>query len=331
VLRAIAGYEGATSHYICGATHERRSHDLARLRGLDVGSHGYVHHTYCDFDQNLRNIRRGIDVLKGAGLTPQGFVAPHGRFNRPLLAALSELGATHSSEFGLAYDDWPFFAAGSNVLQVPIHPVCLGIFLEAASPGCAATAAAAAATHFQRAATARWNAAEPMFFYGHPDGRLGRYPHVLRETLAGVAGMPRTWRTTLSEFAAWWRARDRVRWQAVQEGDSIAIRVEGDASPYPLAIECWRGGRVACVGLASPVTQFSPAALSWETRPDWTPLPSKPVRRPGGLKARVLRYIDWEHETPVEDIHARNWRGWVKRSLRRIRDGRGASPREQTV
>ncbi len=77
------------------------------LRGFDVGSHGYRHHTYHFAKDNLANVRRGIGVLRQAGLEPSGYAAPHGRFNRGLLAGLEELGVTHSSEFALAYDELP--------------------------------------------------------------------------------------------------------------------------------------------------------------------------------------------------------------------------------
>src|SRR5207244_3181934 len=108
---------------VCGSTHESQPEALARLRGGDVGSHGYWHHTYADADDNLRNVARGIEVLRAAGIEPSGFVAPHGRFNGGLLDALQRLGVTHSSEFALAYDDWPFFPRGSSLLQIPVHPV----------------------------------------------------------------------------------------------------------------------------------------------------------------------------------------------------------------
>ena len=57
---------------VCGSTHEDQREALARLRGMDVGSHGYWHHTYVHAADNLRNIARGIDVLRAAGIEPSG-------------------------------------------------------------------------------------------------------------------------------------------------------------------------------------------------------------------------------------------------------------------
>jgi hypothetical protein len=41
--------------------------------------------------------------------------------------------------------------------------------------------------------------------------------------------------------------------------------------------------------------------------------------RPYGLRAHILRMIDWEKETPVDEIAGGDWKHWVKRTLRRWR------------
>lgn len=133
LLQGIAGNEHATSHFVCVAAHEPHPEAVARMRGLDVGTQGYLRHSYQDNDDNLRNIRRGIEGLQKLGVEPVGFAAPHGRFSRGTLTALESLGVTHSSEVGLAHDELPFFPGGGQVLQIPVHPVTLGLFLESAA------------------------------------------------------------------------------------------------------------------------------------------------------------------------------------------------------
>ena len=122
--------------------------------------------------------------MRAAGIEPVGFAAPHGRFNGGLHAALESLGVSHSSEFGLAYDDLPFFPYEGRVLQIPVHPICLGVFLEAHNeatcpPWTPADAAQLALSHFERMIDEKRLAGEPIFLYGHPEGRLGRFPHLL--------------------------------------------------------------------------------------------------------------------------------------------------------
>ena len=61
------------------------------------------------------------------------------RAARPLAPSLDEqledLGYLYSSDFQIGYDDLPFYPwrgdRFSRVLQIPVHPVCEGLFLEA--------------------------------------------------------------------------------------------------------------------------------------------------------------------------------------------------------
>ena len=324
MLDAMRGREGSFSHYVCGASYESQPDALDRLRGRDVGSHGYWRHTYLDATENLRNVRRGIDVLRAAGIEPIGFAAPHGRYNRGLNSALAVLGVTHSSEFGLAYDDVPFFPSGSDVLQIPFHPIGLGIFLDAASQtrtqGIPTELAAAdiASAHFQRIVHAKYQAGEPIFLYGHPTRRLGRYPHVVGDVFRVVSDFAALWHTTLAEFARWWRARAEVSLRVVREDRQIVCHVLRQPAGYRCAIEFFRGEHVAPMPLDDAVIRFTPEALAYQARRPQAMLRPVRVDRPEGLRGSVLRYFDWERVTPVDEINAGWWRGWVKRTLRRI-------------
>jgi hypothetical protein len=322
LFRAIAGREQATSHYVCGATHAAWPEAVQRLRGLDVGSHGYWHHVYLDQAENHQNVRRGIEFLRQAGIEPSGFVAPHGRFNRGLLTALESLGVTHSSEFGLAYDELPFFPCGGSVLQIPVHPVCLGLFIDLLKTRVeprAAEVVRTATDHLLQVAEAKYRAGEPVFLYCHPTRRLGRYPQVVSEVLDCIAGFGAIWQTTLTQFASWWRARARIRLQLHRAGAEYRLSAEDLSPDWPVGVELWRGEHVALMPLASEGCRFSPDALAWQTRP-LADLP-QPVRvdAPHSLKRRMLRYVDWERVTPTDEIATNTFRGWAKRTLRRLR------------
>ena len=324
VLDAIAGHERATTHFICASTHQHQPAALQRLRGCDVGSHGFRHHTYAGFSENRLNISRGIESLRRLGLEPTGFAAPHGRYHPALAAAMSSLGITHSSEFSAAYDDLPYQPAGSVVLQMPIHPVCLGIVLEAVekeSPGNSLRrdeAAEAVADYFIATAEAKRAAGELIFLYGHPDGRLGRYPHVLRRLLAVVAEWSDVWQTSLNEFHHWWRARSTAKFR-VTSTDAGRYQVHASALPtaYPCGLQWVRDEGVASLPLTAEPQSLVPAQHCF------TPLQRddlpRPIRCefPRGWKDRLRRVLDWEYVTPVDEIDVSRWRGRVKRSLRR--------------
>jgi peptidoglycan/xylan/chitin deacetylase (PgdA/CDA1 family) len=327
-LEAVAGHEGATSHFVSGAAYEDAGEALARLRGLDVGSHGYRHHTYRTAEENLNNIGRGIEVLRGAGIEPSGFAAPHGRFHRQLLLALETLGITHSSEFGFAYDEVPVFLSASNLLQIPVHPVCLGLFLEAArrrgprssGPADAEIGAAVdrAIHYFDEAIRARYHSGEPALLYGHPTGRLGRHPQVVRRVFEVARACGALWKTTFSEMSRWWRARAQVRMTVSRYHDEYVLVVRRMAPGYRVGIEYFRARHVASVPLDRHVVRFSPSALGYERRGETPSVRPVRIDRPQGLRGRIRRLIDWERVTPIEEIAADGWRNWAKRSLRRL-------------
>lgn len=324
-LAAAEGYEDSISHYVCAATHAQHPEAIARLKGRHVGSHGYWHHTYAEASENAVNIGRGIEALRVAGIEPLGFVAPHGRFNRGLLEALQSLGIDHSSEFGLAYDELPFFPGDGRAVQLPVHPICLGICLEAARErpelGLGDDEAAdVALAHFQQIAEEKHRAGEPVFLYGHPEGRLGRYPRVLRETLAAVARYRDVWRTTLADFAAWWRARRRVTLEVFEYAGQLTVRAGQMAPGYLCALEYSCGPDMARLPLDGPLVSFSATVPILRTaRPAPRTYPA-PFDQPDDFRVSLRRYLDWERVTPLEEISTRTWRGWAKQTLRRIKD-----------
>ena len=325
-LGALADHEHATSHFINGAAFEPHRGALRRICGLDVGSHGYWHHTYKTLDENVRNIRRGIETLRSAAIEPSGFAAPLGRFNGQLLGALKKLGVAHSSEFALAYDELPFFPGAGDLLQIPIHPVCLGLFLDAAREARLQSAAEIdrvvdlAGDHFNRVIRSKYGLGEPIFLYGHPTGRLGRYPRAMHRIFDTVSQLGAVWETTLSEFAHWWRVRAGVRLTATRERNRFVVRIHRQPDEYPLGIEFCRGEHVALLPMRGRVVRFTPSTLAYEKRigrPEFQPVR---IDRPEGLKGRVRRLIDWERVTPVEEIDSSNLRNWVKRTLRKMWD-----------
>jgi hypothetical protein len=328
VLTALRGWEGAASHYVCGSTHEGQTEVLARLRGMDIGSHGYWHHTYVHASDNARNIARGIEVLRAAGIEPAGFVAPHGRFNAGLLRTLQRLGITHSSEFGLAYDELPFFPGNSSVLQIPVHPVSLGAILEAARRQSPAgdeehcyvdRAVAAAGEHFRVTARSKYAAGEPIFFYCHPNGRLGRYPQVLRAVLEEVAGYPALWKTSYTLFAAWWRQRADLAIEVEVADGGYSIAVDRLPAGFVPVVEWWQGNRVAALPLQAPRTHISPLALSYTERRAPVPSPAQAVPAPLGWRRALVRSLDWERVTPPNEIRVRSPHTFVKKTLRYLR------------
>ncbi|MFO0956202.1 MAG: hypothetical protein U0800_01910 [Isosphaeraceae bacterium] len=316
--RARRPLNDCTTHFACTAAYGPLADVLDDLRGLDTQSHGHHHHVYRDPAQNLANLRRADAILRSRGFEPTGFAGPGGRWNRGLGLAVEELGYGYSSEFQTGYDDWPFFpwlgARFSTALQLPIHPVCEGIFLEAGLRD-----PSRIAEYLAGVLQAHVASGTPAFLYGHPEGRLGRYPSILARLAKEVAALDGIWRVTLTEFARWWRWRDGRSWSLVAREPGWVEAVCDDWDPaYPLAVEIARGGHSATIPIRSARTAIRLDALAYERRQWRADLPAPLLEKaPLSLRGAVRRAIDWELVTPLEELPSQTWADRLKCRLRR--------------
>jgi len=311
-----------TTHFVSTHAYGRNPAVLGDLRGLDTQSHGHFHVVYRDPDANRSNLERAHDLLVDSGIAPSGFAAPGGRWNRGLDRAIEDLGYEYSSDFHLGFDDLPFFPwlgrRFSRVLQVPIHPICEGLFVEA---GAVADDGRKVGEHLARAVRAKIEAGEPAFVYGHPERRLGRFPWVLGAIASEIAGEGLLWRVTLTEFAHWWRWRAERRWSVVPKGQGrFEVQFDEWDARYPLALEIHRAGRVASLPIAGPCMPLALDSLAYERLPSRPDLPGpRPLRGPRGLRAAVRAALDWETVTPIDELPDRTLAARLKIGLRRWR------------
>ena len=313
--------DDCSTHFVSTAAYGQLPGVLADLRRVDAQSHGHFHHVYRDRASNRRNLERAHACLVDAGFpSPVGFAGPHGRWNPGLDETLETLGYLYSSDFQLGYDDRPFYPwrgdRFSRVLQVPVHPLCEGAFFEAGGD------ARAVADHLVAAVRLAIGACEPAFVYGHPEARLGRHPAIVAALAEAVAGDRLVWRTTLTDFARWWRWRLDRRWSMTVAGDGrVAIQLDRAEQRHPLAIEVVREDQVATVPIATPSVRFPLAALTYERRSVRVDHPEPTaIRPPRGLKSALRAAIDWEKVTPTAEIATNSVAGKIKRGLRRLQE-----------
>lgn len=307
------------THFVSTQAYQDHPEILADLSRYDTQSHGHYHFVYRDPESNLRNLERADSILRNHGVEVVGFAAPHGRWNRGLDEALETLGYEYSSDFQLGYDDLPFFPwkgdRFSRLLQVPIHPVCEGLFLDAG-----ARDGHLVGDYLARVVREKIDREELAIVYGHPERRLGRMPEVLVGIHRVVADHPLVWRTTLTQLARWWLWRATRRFLVVARSDRrVEVQFDEWDQAYEVALEIQRG-RFACrLPVRKPCMELSLDDLVFERRdpPEHCYVsPPLPDRQPPGIREVFRRAVDWETVTPIEELESATLAGRVKKGLR---------------
>jgi hypothetical protein len=315
---ARAPLEECCTHFVSTSAYAHHPSVLADLRHRDTQSHGHFHHVYRDPDANRANLERAHRILWSSGFEPSAFAAPHGRWRRSLDDQLEDLGYLYSSEFQIGHDDLPFYPwkghRFSRILQIPIHPVCEGLFLEAGvrDPG-------NIADYFQQVVGAKLDAGELTVMYGHPERRLGQMPEIMNALAKAIEGRPLVWRATFSDLARWWRWRGERRWMALpREGNRLEIQFEDWDPRYALAIEIHRGRFHCSIPVTGPRLSLGLGDLvyeKYEPAANWLNPPTIDRETPS-LKRAMRTALDWETVTPLDDIPRSTLSNRLKRGLR---------------
>jgi len=307
------------THFVSTHAYTHHAAVLSDLRGQDTQSHGHFHHVYREPEANRVNLERSHRILRSAGFEPVGFAGPHGRWRPSLDDQLEDLGYLYSSDFQIGYDDFPFFPWKGNrfsrVLQIPVHPVCEGLFLEA---GVADPEVIGA--YFREVVESRLDAGELAIVYGHPERRLGRMPAILTMLGQAIENHPLVWRATFSELARWWRWRAARRWLVIPRGQHrLDIQFDEWDTEYDFTLEIHRGRFQCSLPVTGPRMSLGLGGLAYERRDDSGAGLDPPALRRGGinLKQTVQAALDWETVTPLEEISRSSIGNRVKRGLRR--------------
>ncbi|MEO0091984.1 MAG: hypothetical protein ABIK61_04685 [candidate division WOR-3 bacterium] len=170
----------------------------------DIQIHCFRHQVYKDYPKNFENIKTAKSILVKNGIKPIGFVSPFGKWNKNLQYAMESNGIKYSSEFSLDYDNLPFFPIVNNkkssVLQIPVHPICIGRLLQAG------LSEEQCKKYYEDYLVAQYLANEPIFIYDHPH-RIHQFPELFSAVLDKVKGLSNLWITTMTEFYHWWIKR----------------------------------------------------------------------------------------------------------------------------
>jgi peptidoglycan/xylan/chitin deacetylase (PgdA/CDA1 family) len=177
---------------------EKSLHSYLDMRKQEIGIHCYEHLTYPDYERNIQNIRIAQTALRAVKLNAKGFAAPYGEWNEELGRAIVDCGFEYSSEFSYDYDNLPSiprFQESGSVLQVPVHPICIGSLRRHGYSD------QQMIRYFKDVIRRKLALYEPIIFYHHPgDGHLGVLNRLFREIRHKQVPVK-----PMGEYARWWK------------------------------------------------------------------------------------------------------------------------------
>jgi len=195
-------YKDAVSIYFNVNSFKDAGNEIKKCAGLgiDVGSHGFYHHTYNDYASNLYNIKKAKEFFLGLGIETRGFVAPMGKWNASLMQALEEEGYLYSSDFSYDYMGAPSYpligGKWSKVLEIPVFPVSPELFYEKHSPDMERVV-----QYYKDAIDAMINANIPVIIYAHTSPLYRDIPKLLELVCDYAINVKKLKPTTMSLVA----------------------------------------------------------------------------------------------------------------------------------
>jgi 3-methyladenine DNA glycosylase AlkC len=320
--RLLEEYRGSTTCFPCMKTYEDRQQLLERLASLkvDIGSHGYIHHVYNTYDLNDWNLAKAEAILRPYVATITGF---------------SDRSYLYSSEFGLNYDDFPYFPINGNrfssVLQIPTHPVCEGLFLQRYGYD-----EQFIDEYFEAIIANKVKNNETIFLFGHPTNRIGRYPFILKNIFKVIRSQKSVMMTNFGEFADWWRYRHEVPTDFSWISGRLITRSSGVDERITVEV-CMNRKRRELIRLNRleqiKFSRFASTTLNNEFELEVKHAIVTEMKIKYGLHKRakkwVKKQIDWETKTPLNSLCVQNARDLVKFLLRSFYDALKSHTHEQ--
>ncbi|MFO7890973.1 MAG: polysaccharide deacetylase family protein [bacterium] len=178
------------------------------MENQEIGYHCYRHRIYPTLEENRKDFKQGLHIIKQFDIKPKGYAAPYGEWNPTLAQVAEEFGFKYSSEFGLAYDEIPFFPylgkSFSRVLQIPIHPISVGSLRRARHTR------ENILNYYLKIMEVKRAVYQPIIFYHHPlHGYFDVFDIIFQNVMQKNIPV-----ISLGKYSDWWRKRNEITWDA---------------------------------------------------------------------------------------------------------------------
>ena len=177
---------------------------FSEFKDHEIAIHGYNHFASDNYNSYKQDILKASSLLKKNGFTCSGYASPYGIWNKAINKACEDYGFSYSSEFSYNYDSLPFKPSVNNkkstVLQIPVHPICIGSLLNAKADE------KGMVEYFTSEFKRQMAMHNPLVFYDHV---THGYPEVLGEMFQNIQALNIP-SLTFAEFSKWWDLRENI-------------------------------------------------------------------------------------------------------------------------
>lgn len=243
----------------------------AAMKNQEIGLHCYKHKVFKKYRESEIDTKKGKLLLTKEKIAASGYAAPFGAWNPQAARAVENIGFQYSSEFGLDYDDHPFFPwlgnRFSSVLQLPVHPLSTARLTNAWHN------TEEMKKYYRLVIETNLTHHLPLFIYDHPSSvNL----HVLNWVIQWIKEQ-QIIIVTLGTYADWWHQRAQCRWQAEYfNGELLINSKRGKRNVWLSVVE--PHGRIAATPLSPEVPLNK---LTWQ----------EPIQPPASVPMAVRNTI----------------------------------------
>ncbi len=193
-----------TTWFLDVKSHEAWLDYFTKFTEQEIGVHCYHHIIYNSEILNEENFERASSLLAKHGISPKGIAAPTGEWTKSVGTAFNKLNFPYSSEFGYDYNNLPSFpylnVSFSPVVQLPIHPTCVGTMLRARMTSDDMI------KYFTNVIDRNLLLHEPICLYHHP---THKHNEVFDEIFRYI-NSKNILKSSYSSYAEWWKRRSNV-------------------------------------------------------------------------------------------------------------------------
>ena len=233
-----------------------RMEQFAGMQNQEIGLHCYNHKVTNQHNSIKLDVNKGINILNKANIHYYGYAAPYGEWNIPLAKVIEQADFIYSSEFTLDYDNLPYYpyfkGAFSSVLQVPVHPISLGILKNARHNKDDII------NYYTNVIQDRIDHNLPVFIYDHPSignvnsiNWLLQYIHEIDIPIY-----------SLGDYANWWKKRLNIKWTPIF--NQVQIDIQWQKLPCPTYLLIKKSPQESSIIKTSPTINLN--GIKWEKK-----------------------------------------------------------------